>query len=66
MEASTQLPRRRSRLRLAKGIVKAVFTTPPRETTEVVAYDDGQTVVKAATDDAQTHTDAPEPAAANR
>ena len=49
MEASVRNPLRRS-LRLAEGILKALFTTSPTEATEVIVKDDGQIVVKPAKD----------------
>jgi hypothetical protein len=44
MQATAPSPvrhRPRRRRALAKGVLKALFTTSPRETTKVVAYDSG-------------------------
>jgi hypothetical protein len=48
---------RRRRRTLAKGVLKALFTTSPTEATKVVAYDDGAIEIEPVSKD-ETQPDA--------
>ena len=55
MSNRTTWAARHPRLRLAEGVVKAVFTTSPKETTEVVVRRNGDVVVRPASKQTVSH-----------